>query len=104
MNRKETLEDNQLNEILENRDTFYMNPCLESYSSLNCLVKHTRENANIVVEEHGQTPEYPFNRLHFATEFTDSSGKYFMSFKSGTRVEVGTNEYTGRKIFHKYSY
>lgn len=83
--------------IIRSRNTFYMNPCLDLTLASAAWLRIIGKNPTLVIEEHGKTPEYPYNMLHFALEFSDTTGEYFINYRSGNTVEIGREQYPGRK-------
>ncbi len=85
------------NIIIKEGNTFFMNPCLDLSLASMAKIKEKEIECALAIEEHEKTREFPFNRLHFAVEFTDPTGKYYINYHSGNIAKVGRGEYDGRK-------
>ena len=78
-------------QILADGHTFYMNPCLDYTLVMLELLKRNEVDAALVMEE--LRGEYPFNRVHFALEFSDGKTPRFIDFSHGMHVRYGIGEY-----------
>jgi len=83
-------------EILEEGETFYMNPCLDLTLATAALMRRDTINYQMAIEEHDKTEKMPFNHVHFALEFSDRTGSYFINFKTMEIVQIGRENYLGR--------
>jgi len=84
-------------EILKNGKTGFMNPCLD-LTLVSASIMSSRDIPYFfVIEEHLPTPNFNFNRLHFALEFQSRNQQYFLNYKKDNEVHIGKGIYEGRK-------
>jgi len=84
-------------EIIQNGTTCFMNPCLDLTLVSSYVLTQNNIKNNLVIEEHLPTKEFNFNRLHFALDFLDETGKYFLNYEQENKAYVCVGEYSGRK-------
>ena len=86
-----------IKEIIKNGTTCFMNPCFDLTLVSSYLLTQNNINNTLVIEEHLPTKEFNFNRLHFALDFIDKTGKYHINYKNENTVYINHGEYQGRK-------
>jgi hypothetical protein len=84
-------------EILYNGTTCFMNPCLDLTLVSSSIMSSKKIPHSFVIEEHLPTPEFPFNRLHFALEFKNGNQDYVIDYKGENEVHIYMGKYNGRK-------
>ncbi len=85
------------NEIIQNRTTCYINPCLDLTLASAAILFSKNTPYFFVIEEHLPTQEFPFNRLHFALEFQYENKKYALNYKRCNEVYLYEGDYKGRE-------
>jgi len=83
-------------QILREGNTGYLNPCLDLTLATGAALQFNGVKHNWAIEEHGPTEDFKFNRLHFALEVEDTSGRYSINFRNGNTVQLSIGEYKGR--------
>jgi hypothetical protein len=84
-------------QVIEEGETFYMNPCLDLTLATAGLAQRNGVPHTLVMEEHGPTADYSFNRLHFALELHDTETTWHINYRNGNNVHIGKGNYPGRK-------
>jgi hypothetical protein len=84
-------------EILDNGTTCFMNPCLDLTLISSYLMSSQHISNQFIIEEHGPTKEFPFNRLHFVLEFQNKDREYSLNYKKCNEVYISNGNYNGRE-------
>ncbi len=86
-----------IKEIIEEETTCFMNPCFDLTLVSSYLLTQNKIKNDVVIEEHLPTNEFNFNRLHFALNFTDGTGEYYLNYKNKNFAYINAGKYSGRK-------
>ena len=85
-----------IKEIITERGTHYMNPCLDlTLCSMN-LIKRMGYKTNFIVEGVKQKDK-EFNGIHFALELEDRINKGFLDYSQLNIVHVGRGDYENKR-------
>ncbi|MCX6750817.1 MAG: hypothetical protein NTZ83_05140 [Candidatus Pacearchaeota archaeon] len=95
-------------EIIDNKTTCFMNPCLDLTLVSAYLMSSHNIKHDFVIEEHPPTKDFNFNksylvlkdfnyRLHFALEFQHEGEEYSLDYKRENEVYIFKGKYNGRE-------
>lgn len=84
-------------EILESKNTCFMNPCSDFTLTSSFLMNQSYIPHKWVVEQHFPSKEFDFFRLHFLLEFEENNETYVLNYKKANEVYIYNGKYNGRK-------
>ena len=95
-------------EIIDNKTTCFMNPCLDLTLVSSYLMSSQHIPHQFIIEEHLPAKDFNFDksnlvlkdfdfRLHFAIEFQHNDEKFGINYKRENEVHIFEGEYNGRK-------